>query len=343
MSRTYQVEENRLEATAREATMIASSRILDEGGNPEQIMAGQQWDSLLQVQKDAIRAAVISRQQSDGFGDFDVLFTEPKGPEGDHVVQEDGSIMLGESSPDPSYAYWSGLTRTERAALNLEDETWRQAFTQETWRRLVAEQKDIQDLLAAGKPVDESPGLTPMQRVRGTLELTEDIKKTGMSPAQDRMYWSGVKALDRAIRIAEGHKGSRLTAAEEEEEWNNLMKDRAFTDHYWDFSGGAETDEAKKRAIGTMDPETKNKAREPFTGQTTMHGGQRMTMRTKIEAMATEIGLKAEDVAERDLERAHFALFNLLGTDGYRYNINTITPAEMEDVNAEIRRRLKGT
>ena len=347
LSRNFQVEENRLDARGREETMIASSVILDRGGNPEQEMAGDRWDALLQVQKDAIRAGVISRQQRDGFGEYDVLFTPRKegaelGPM-DHVVQEDGSIMLGVSTPAPSYSYWSRLSKAERAKINLDDETWRQAFTYDTWMGFNREQKDLRDLIEAGKPFSESPGLTPMQRVMGTLQLTEKIAKTGMTPAQDRKYWAGVKALDRAIRIAEGRKGEKLSAAEEEAEWNNLIKDRAFTDHYYDGWGGAEMDETKKEAIGTMDPETKNRAREPFIGRTTVHGGQPMTIRMKIEAMAREIDLVPDDVAERDLERAHFALFNLLGTDGFRYDLNTITDAEMEDVNAEIRRRLKGT
>jgi len=346
LSNDYMVTESRLDGITRTNTMTAASALLDQNINPEVAMAGEQWKGLLQVQKDSLRAAWISRQQRDGFGDHDVLFTPPRkdalGPQ-DHIIAEDGSIMMGETTPPPSYAYWSGLSKAERAKINLEDETWRQAFTYGTWQGFINEQKDLKDDIAAGRPFSESPGLTPMQRVMSTLQLTETIAKTGMTPAQDKMYWAGVKALDRAIRIAEGRKGEKLTAAEEEAEWNNLIKDRAFTDHYWDFSGGADIAESEKSVIATMSPEIKNLAREPFIGRTTVHGGQPMTIRLKIETMAVEIGLVADEVAERDLERANFALINLLGTDGFRYDVNTITDAEMEDVNAEIKRRLKGT
>jgi hypothetical protein len=303
------------------------------------------------VQKDSLRAAWISRQQRDGFGQIDVLYTErPEAVAGmvgapeDYIVAEDGSIMLGEGTAPPSYAYWSRLSKAERAKITLEDETWRQAFTYSTWHDLVEERKGLRDLIAAGKPFTESPGLTPMQRVMGTLQLTEKIAKTGMTPDQNKMYWAGVKALDRAIRIAEGIKGSRLTAAEEELEWSNLLEDRAFTDHYWDwFGGGPERDPSEMLPIATMSPDVKNKARTAFTGQMTVHGGQNMTVRMKIEAIGREAGLVVEDIATRDLERGHFALINLLGTDGFRYDINTVSPLEMEDVNDEIRRRLKGT
>jgi hypothetical protein len=351
LSNDYQVTELRLGGMRRTATMKAASRLLDQNINPEVAMAGEQWDELLPVQKDSLRAAWISRQQRDGFGQIDVLTTpRPEalagmvGDQEDYIVAEDGSIMIGEGTAPPSYAYWSRLSKAERAKINLEDETWKQAFTYSTWRDFVNEQKALNDLIDAGKPFSESPGLTPMQRVMGTLQLTEDIAKTGMTPKQDQMYWAGVKALDRAIRIAEAIKGERLTAAEEEREWNNLMKDRAFTDHYWDwFGGGPERDPSKMLPIATMSPDVKNRARAAFTGQMTVHGGQPMTIRMKIEAIGREAGLVVEDIAERDLERGHFALINLLGTDGFRYDINTISPAELLDVDDEIRRRLKGT
>ena len=131
-----------------------------------------------------------------------------------------------------------------------------------------------------------------------------------------------------------------MTADEEATIWTDMLKDAAFTDHYW---WDPDTDEEDKQLIVTMDPETLNRAREPFIGSSTVHGGQKMTHRQKIEQMAVDIGLVADDVAERDLERANFALVNLVGTDGNRYNIYTITEAQMEDVNDEIERRLGGT
>jgi len=340
MSRTYQVEETRLSASGRQNTMIAASGLLDQGINPEVAMAGEQWGALLDVQKEALRDGWLNRQQHDGFGQIDVMYTEPKTGPDSHIIAEDGSIMLGESTPAPSYSYWKGLPAADRAKIKLDDETWRQAFTQETWQDLKAEQARIQDAIDAGKPVTESPGLTPMQRVNSSLVTMEIIPQTERGEEDQRKYWAAVRALDRAIRVAEGVKGSRLTADEEAREWALLLEDAAFTDHYW---WDPDTDEEDKQKIVTMDPETLNRARTPFTGQTTSVGGQTMTHREKMRQMATDLGMAADDVPERDLERANFAMINLIGTDGQRYNIYTITPEQMDDVDAEIKRRLGGT
>jgi len=342
LSNDYQVTESRLAGIGRTNVMRGASGLLDQGINPEVAMAGEQWGSLLQVQKDSLRAAWISRQQRDGFGEFDVLYTVPKTGLDSHLVGDDGQIMLGESSQDPSYSLWSGMSAAERAKIDLDDETWRQAFTHETWTGFKREQKGIRDAqdIAGAKPPTESPGLTPLQRVNSSLVTMEIIPQTERGEEDQRKYWSAVKALDKAIRDAEGVKGSKLTADEEATIWTDMLKDAAFTDHYW---WDPDTDEEDKQLIVTMDPATLNRAREPFIGSTTIHGGQRITYRQKIEQMARDIGLVADDVAERDLERANFALVNLIGTDGQRYNIYTITPAEMEDVDREIERRLGGT
>ncbi len=344
LSTDYQITESRLAGMGRTKVMRGASALLDQNINPEVAMAGEQWESLLQVQKDSLRAAYISRQQRDGFGEFDVLYTDPK-PEGldAHLVGEDGQIMLGETSQDPSYSLWSGMSEAERAKVDLDEETWRQAFTHKTWTDFKREQKGIRDRadVASNKPPTESPGLTPLQRVNSSLVTLEVIPATDRTPEEHRKYWSAVKRLDQAIRAAEGVKGSKLDADEEAGIWNKMLEDAAFTDHYWDWTDGAETDVSEKQRIVTMDPKTLNKAREPFTGRSTRHGGQPMTHRQKIEHMAVKIGLVAENVAERDLERANFALINLIGTDGQRYNIYTITEAEMEDVNTEIYRRLR--
>jgi hypothetical protein len=259
----------------------------------------------------------------------------------DYIVAEDGSIMLGEGTAPPSYAYWSRLSKAERAKIPLDDETWRQAFTHDTWTGLKKEQKDIQDAIDAGKAPSESPGLTPMQRVNSSLVTMEIITQTERSEEDQRKYWSAVKALDAAIRAAEGVKKEKLTAEEEATIWTEMLEDAAFTDHYW---WDPDTDEEDKELIVTMDPATLNKAREPFTAnQMTRVGGQPMSHRQKLEQMATDIGLVYADVHDRDYERANFALIHLIGTDGQRYNINTITPAEMLDVDDEIERRLGGT
>lgn len=348
MSRTYQVEEVRLEATGRTNTMKAASALLDNNVNPEITMAGEQWESLLQVQKDSLRAAWLSRQQRDGFGEIDVLYTpRPKALAGmmghpeDYIVAEDGSIMLGEGTAPPSYSYWSRLSKAERAKIPLDDETWRQAFTHDTWTSLKKEQKDIQDQIDAGKAPTESPGLTPMQRVNSSLVTMEIITQTERSEEDQRKYWAAVKALDTAIRNAEGVKKSKLTAEEEAAIWTEMLKDAAFTDHYW---WDPDTDEEDRELIVTMDPATLNRAREPFApAHMTRVGGYPMSHRQKFEQMAVDIGLVSDDVADRDYERANFALIYLIGTDGQRYNINTITPAEMLDVDDEIERRLQGT
>ena len=342
LSNDYQVTESRLEGMGRTTVMRGASGLLDQGINPEVAMAGEQWGSLLQVQKDSLRAAWISRQQRDGFGEVDVLYTEPKTGADAHLIGDDGQIMLGETSQAPSYSLWTGMSAAERAKVDLDDETWRQAFTYGTWTDFKREQKGIRDAqdIAGAKPPTESPGLTPMQRVNSSLVTMEKIPATARTPEDERKYWSAVRALDRQIRIAEGIKGEKLTADEEATIWTDMLKDAAFTDHYW---WDPDTDEEDKQLIVTMDPETLNRAREPFIGSSTVHGGQKMTHRQKIEQMAVDIGLVADDVAERDLERANFALVNLVGTDGNRYNIYTITEAQMEDVNDEIERRLGGT
>ena len=120
-----------------------------------------------------------------------------------------------------------------------------------------------------------------------------------------------------------------------------MMQNRAFTDSYWGWTGGAETDEDEKVRIATMPVETLNKAREPLMPQQTMTvGGQQITHRMNFDTIAKRLDLGK--VSELNMERANFALLNLLGTDGRRYNIQTITPTEMADVDDEIERRLRG-
>jgi hypothetical protein len=94
--------------------------------------------------------------------------------------------------------------------------------------------------------------------------------------------------------------------------------------------------------IASMSPEILNKARAPLTGQKTIHGGIRMTVREKLEQMARDVEIPVDGISEYDLERAHFALINLIGTSGERYTLQTITDAEHADVDLEIERRLRG-
>ena len=112
MNREYQTEETRLEARERQSLYGYGQSLLEEGKNPELVMAGQQWKMMLPQQRVALHEGYISRQQRDGFGEVDTLYTVPKADfdAGDHIIDEDGNILMGESTPEPSYAYWSGLT-----------------------------------------------------------------------------------------------------------------------------------------------------------------------------------------------------------------------------------------
>jgi len=306
--------------------MKVGSQMIGENKNPED-MDGEEWMKLQEFQKESLREAYIAKLENREFGEFDVQ-SRPAGEKG------------------MSYAKWMQIPREQRAHVTLESPEWKMSFTPSGWALLLRDQEAIKKELDSGKVTPRTPGPTVLQRVSAALVADGTIPQTGRDDKHNKIYWTTVMNYHLAIAAAEDVKNGKLTTEEEEVVFARMMEDRAFTDSYYTGSlwpGGPETDPDEAQRIATMPPETLNKARKELSpNQTTVHGGQKMTHRQKLETMGVNIGLNEGDISEYDLARANFALVNLIGTEGQRYNLSTITPAEMKDVDLEIERRLRG-
>lgn len=303
--------------------MLAGSELALNKINPE-TMPGQQWGKLQGFQKAALKDQFNAAMTDREFGEFNVW---------DRPIGEDGM----------SYSLWMSIPRDQKPAVTLEDPAWKMSFTATQWAALKKEQESIvADQAKPDKATPRTPGPTPMQRVNAALVRDGTIPQTGRTNDDNELYWSTVANYHNAIAYAEEVKNGRLTTEEEELVFSRMMQDKAFTDSFWDWTGGAGTDDSKKKAIASMSPSVLDKAREPLIGQKTSVGGVPMTHREKLRQMATDISLAPDDVSENDLERANFAMINLIGTEGQRYTMQTITPAQMADVDLEIERRLRG-
>jgi hypothetical protein len=326
LSMQYRQDMQAEEDAEIEDIMIAGSALARAKKNPAD-MAGQQWGRLQGFQKQALMDEFAAAMENREFGKFDV-WDRPTGESG------------------MSYALWRSIPRDQKTAVTLDSPEWKLSFTATQWASMLKEQEIIRDEEAEPKKATpRTPGPTPMQRVSAALVSDGTIPQTGRSDDDNILYWSTVANYHNAIAYAEELKDGRLTTEEEALVFAKMMEDRAFTDSFYKaklWPGGPETDEDRKKAIASMSPAILNKAREPLAGYTTSVGGIPMSHRQKLRQMATDIGLTPNDISEYDLERANFALVNLIGTEGRRYTLETITGAEFEDMDLEIERRLRG-
>jgi hypothetical protein len=326
--------------------LIAASANMDRNMNPED-MNGDDWGLLTEDMKENLKADWASRRDRDGFGNVDTAYTPVKPDAEKHMVGPDGEILLGEGTPDPSYAYWMSIPRDERVGVPLQTSPWRMAFTKLGHKQLVDEQDKIRDEQASGKPFTRTPGPTPMQRVEGALIGNETIKPKFADRTADhhKAYWATVMNYHRALAAEEERLEHRLSTEEEERVLSLLLEDKAFTDSYWTgryWPGGPETSEAEKKFIGSASPEVLNKMREPLSpDQTLTSGGQTYTHRKHLVTMGFNAEPPINDPSEYNLERAHFAMVHLLDTSGERHGLDA-TKSQLQDVDREILRRLRG-
>ena len=340
LNSAYQVNENRIIGIKRREIMTAGTALVNQGVDPE-TMNGDLWGTLAQSQQEALKLGWKRKLAGQNFGPIDVMWSPAKTGEQTHTIGPNGEILLGDATPNPSYSYWMSIPESDRPGVDLDSMEWRMAFTEQGWQHLKDQQEAIRVKLASGKVAPRTPGPTVLQRVTAALVDDGTIPQTGRDDKHNKIYWATVMNYHMAIAVAEDIKNDRLTTEEEELVFSQMMQNRAFTDSYWGWTGGAETDEDEKVRIATMPVETLNKAREPLMPQQTMTvGGQQITHRMNFDTIAKRLDLGK--VSELNMERANFALLNLLGTDGRRYNIQTITPTEMADVDDEIERRLRG-
>lgn len=333
------------EAMERDDIMTAAGDLMDRGQDPES-MNGDLWGKLLPVQRQSLVDEWTSRLNRDGFGRTDTMYT-PVDPAAEHIVGPDGEILLGESTPDPSYAYWMSIPREERVGVNLQTSPWRMAFTKLGHKQLVDEQDVIRKEIESGKAFTRSPGPTTLQRVEGALIGNETIKPkfADRSADEQKAYWATVMNYHRALAAEEERVQHKLSTEEEELVLARLLEDTAFTDAYWTgkyWPGGPETDEAEKKRIGSASPEVLNNMREPLREDQTLNsGGQQITHRQHLLTMGINAEPPIYDPSEYDLARAHFAMVHLLDTTGERHGL-TATKSQLADVDREILRRLRG-
>lgn len=333
------------EAMERDDIMTAAGNLMDAGQDPES-MNGDLWGKLLPAQRESLVAEWTSRLSRDGFGRTDTMYT-PVDPAAEHIVGPDGEILMGEGTPDPSYAYWMSIPEEERVNVNLQTSPWRMAFTRLGHKQLVDEQDVIRRRIASEKPFTRSPGPTTLQRVSGALIGNETIapKAADRSADEERAYWATVMNYHRALAAEEERLGKRLSTEEEEQVLRLLLEDTAFTDSYWTgkyWPGGPETDEEEKERIGSASPEVLNKMREPLREDQTLNsGGQQITHRQHLLTMGLNAVPPITDPSEYDLARAHFAMVHLLDTTGERHGLDA-TKSQLADVDREILRRLRG-
>jgi len=305
--------------------MLAGGELALNGTNPE-TMPGEQWRKLQGFQRQALKEQFNATMEGREFGKFNVW---------DRPIGEEGM----------SYSVWASIPDDQKPAVTLEDPAWKMSFTATQWASMKKEQERIaEEQRQPAKATPRTPGPTPMQRVQADLIKTGRIPATGRDAKDNELYWSTVANYHVAIQVAEDAKNGRLTTDEEELVYARMMEATAYTDTFMqgEYWRGAEDDPDKKQPIATMSPEKLNLGREPLTGRMTSVGGVPMTHRQKFRQMADGISLAPDDISENDYERANFAMVNLLGTNGQRYNIHTITDAEMTDVDLEIKRRLRG-
>ena len=335
------------EAIERDNILQAAGDLMDNDKDPSS-MDGLLWGKLLPSQRKSLTEEWTSRLNEDGFGRIDTAFTPVKPDAEKHIVGPDGEILMGEGTPDPSYAYWMSIPRAERVGVNLQTSPWRMAFTKLGHKQLVDEQDVIRDENASGKPFTRSPGPTTLQRVEGALIGNKTIKPkfADRSGDEQKAYWATVMNYHRALAAEEERLQHKLSTEEEERVLSQLLQDTAFTDSYWTgayWPGGPETDEAEKKAIGSASPEVLNKMREPLREDQTMNfGGQVITHREHLVTMGINAEPSITNPSEYNLARAHFALLHLLDTSGERHMPQTITKSQMADVDREILRRLRG-
>lgn len=334
------------EAMERDDIMTAAGSLMDRGIDPE-TMNGDLWGKLLPVQRQSLVDEWTSRLNQDGFGRTDTAFSPVKTAAEQHIVGPDGEILMGEGTPDPSYAYWMSIPERDRVKVNLQTSPWRMAFTRLGHKQLVDEQDAIQVKIDSGKPFTRSPGPTTLQRVTGALIGNETIspKAADRSADEEEAYWATVMNYHRALAAEEERLQHKLSTEEEERVLSQLLQDTAFTDSYWTgrfWPGGPETDEAEKEAIGSASPEVLNKMRvELSEDQKLSVGGQLITHRQHLITLGVNAEPPISNPSEYDLARAHFAMVHLLDTKGERHGLDA-TKSQLDDVDREILRRLRG-
>lgn len=310
----YRVNQAAAEEAERDDIYTVGSQMVDAGQNPED-MPGQEWEKLLQTQKNTLMAAYKAKMEGREFGEFNVI-SRPEGEEG------------------ASYKLWKEIPREQRPAVTLEDPYWKLAFKPSMWQQLVNEQEQIKKEQAG--TVKLPGGLNNQQMVQSFLVSSGTIPQTGRSEEDNEVYYGMVAAMDFRVQAEQDRLGRALSNEERRKVLTGLMVERAYHDRDWIDS---DYDPKEMKPVVLMDAGERNRAflniedaRKPgsFIDPITRVP---MTVEKYLKAAAArgDFGEKVEgEISQKNLERAYFALEKL----------PEIMPPH--EVDAEVLRRLKG-
>ena len=309
------------EESTRKTISLAASNLIQKGQSPRDV-GGEKWMLLEEYQKNALDEQYVAYQANRQFGKFNV-YSRPVDKNG---VQEKGM----------SYAVWDSIPYEQKPAVTLESAEWKMSFTPIMWAQLLAEQSQIRDAIAAGKPLP--PGMDNRELVNAALFGGKDIPSTGRTPEQDQAYYSTLAAMDYLTQQAAIANKGPLDNTQRRAILVQLMVDKAYTDRdhvYKDSDYDAQeylsvvkmTAAQRKIAFlpiadarepgGYIDPKTQI----PMTIENYLRAG----------AKRGDFGGVVEgEISDDNIERAYFALERLS---------RIMSPAE---ANAEILKRLRG-
>ncbi len=326
-----------VEAIERDNIMTAAGEMINNDQDPA-TMDPDLWEKLLPNQQEALTKQYLRGLQGEGFGETDTMYSKPNLDSDRHVITDDGSVLLGEASPQPSYSYWKSIPREQRPGVKLDDAQWRMAFTQPMWQRLKDEQDMIQKEIDSGKAPKLPGGMTNQQLVQAALVRTGKIPQTGRSDKEQEIYYSALASMDYMTQQRQTELGRALTNEERRKVMVEMMVDTAFTDR--DFLWfDDDYDPEEKKPVALMSAKERRVGFLPIADARVVGGyvdpktGIAMTVEDYITAAARrgDFGeVYNGTISDDDMERAFFALDRLS---------KVMSPAE---VDAEILSRLKG-
>jgi hypothetical protein len=308
LGQQYRTSETAVIARERDSIKLAAGQLINQKVDPES-MDPDLWEKLLPETQEALRAKFLRSMQGDGFGETDTMYSPaPAAGAGNHVLLDDGTILMGAESQKPSYSYWRSIPREQRPGVNLDAPEWQMAFTYRTWKSLVDEQEVIRKEIAAGKaPAADAPGMSNTAMVTSWLVRKGHIPQYGRETEESEAFQQLLYQMDRATQAEQGRLGRPLTNTERDKLLGEILLPTAFTD---DWTFWPDMDEKDRLSISAMSSKQLTTARLTWAKAatdvaSTSSAGISTTYKSTLELMAKRLTVEPDQEA---YERAYFAL-----------------------------------
>jgi hypothetical protein len=278
----------------------------------------EQWTRLSAGQQAALKEAEKQSRRGIHYGEVTRV---PK-------HEDEGGIVIGEVPFEemPSLSLWNRLSPAQKAQVDLDDVTWRMAFTEEDMRVLQNQQETAR---STGTP-DVKDLSTNYQLVRDALISTGWVPATDRDIEEDKTFARAILELNRLVEREQMSEGLDAKLGYPSYDTrvkllNDMMSRQAFTDGGWFDRRDPDPDELIP--FHKMSDEQKERGWLPLEGGPAGLNARDRQIRTEDGYITAEqyliqwakqpvddpllpgLGMQAEPDPE-DVQRAWFAYFN---------------------------------